>query len=278
MKQIDATQEHLETSQVKSVKKKNPHAGHRSRMRERIRSTELDSFAPHEILEYVLYHTIPRCNTNEIAHSLIETFGSLNGVLDASYDELTRVEHISDVSATFITFLPKLFRQYSMGKEDTRKPFDSIGKLNNYCRSLFIGSTVEQFYLLLFDNSMNILDCALISHGTINGVPVETRRITERALNKHASFAVITHNHPGGTTSPSEEDLQTTSVIEEALNIFHVTLLEHILVADSKCRPLLYDMRRLNRRSIPSALEESGFLKTFYKLEGTDAVSPSVFL
>ena len=59
------------------------HSGHRQRMRERFVKQGLEGFAPHEILELLLFYAIPQKNVNPIAHQLINRFGSLYGVLNA---------------------------------------------------------------------------------------------------------------------------------------------------------------------------------------------------
>ena len=59
------------------------HDGHRSRMRERFRREGLNGFADHEALELMLFYAIPQRNVNPLAHRLLDTFGSLHGVLDA---------------------------------------------------------------------------------------------------------------------------------------------------------------------------------------------------
>ena len=67
------------------------HENHRERMRERYLKSGFDSFATHEILEMALYYAIPRGDTNEIAHQLMERFGSLKRMFEASVDELQEV-------------------------------------------------------------------------------------------------------------------------------------------------------------------------------------------
>ncbi len=245
---------------------KNLHTGHRERMRDRYRISGLDGFAPHEILEFILFHTHARCNTNDIAHELLETFGSLAGVLEASYEELVKVKRVGPVAATFISFLPELFRRYSMEKENVKDTFHTVTKLSRYAKSLFVGATVEQFYLMLFDNSMHILDCTLLSLGTVNSVPVVTRRIAERALEKHASYAVVAHNHPDGLPIPSSADLEMTDTLESALRLFEIPLLEHFLVAGNRAVPLMYQHRGEKRFEQPSGPESVTFLRSFYEL------------
>jgi DNA repair protein RadC len=76
-------------------KKENPHAGHRQRMRDKfLKEGSFDSFAPHQILEMMLYYSSPRIDTNELAHALIDKFGSIKDVIDAPYDALTSVDGI----------------------------------------------------------------------------------------------------------------------------------------------------------------------------------------
>ena len=70
------------------------HAGHRERIRERLRTAGLNAFSEHEVLELLLTFAIPRQDTNPLAHDLINTFGSLSAVLDADESELLRVKGV----------------------------------------------------------------------------------------------------------------------------------------------------------------------------------------
>ena len=75
-----------------------PHEGHRQRLRERFLKMGFDSFEPHEMFELLLTYSIPRKNTNLIAHRLIDTFGSVSAVFDASIEALMSVDGISENS------------------------------------------------------------------------------------------------------------------------------------------------------------------------------------
>lgn len=82
-----------------SERQKTSHAGHRVRMRARFREEGLDTFAPHEVLELLLFEFIPGINTNPIAHTLIARFGSVKNVLTAPYEELLEVSGIGPKAA-----------------------------------------------------------------------------------------------------------------------------------------------------------------------------------
>lgn len=84
----------------------NVHDGHRSRMRDRIRKSGLGSMQPHEILEYLLFPFVPRKDTNEIAHALIDRFSSFGGVLNASEEDLQKVSGMTENAALFLQICP----------------------------------------------------------------------------------------------------------------------------------------------------------------------------
>ena len=71
------------------------HDGHRQRLRNRFLASP-ESFEDHELLELILFYSIPRKNTNEIAHRLLARFGSVKGVLNASVDALTEIDDIGE--------------------------------------------------------------------------------------------------------------------------------------------------------------------------------------
>jgi DNA repair protein RadC len=81
-------------------KKTNPHAGHRERMRARLKQEGTDHFESHQLLEMYLFPLLPRRDTNEIAHRLLNRFGSLQDIFLASHEDLIQVEGISDITAT----------------------------------------------------------------------------------------------------------------------------------------------------------------------------------
>ena len=88
----------------------------------------LDSFEPHNILELLLFYSIPRKDTNETAHLLLKRFGSLSAVFDAPFSELIKVKGISESSATLIKLIPALSRAYLSDKAKHTKEIDSPEK------------------------------------------------------------------------------------------------------------------------------------------------------
>lgn len=208
------------------------HTGHRQRLKERYLREGLDGFTEVQILELLLFYAVPRLDTNPIAHRLIDRFGSLSKVLDASVDKLMEVDGVKEHAATLIHMAKDMARCYetSRAKEETILPtMDACGQ---YLRSFFLNRKNETVFLLSLDAKMKVLDCREVGEGSVNYANVPVRRVVEMALESGASTVVLSHNHPSGIALPSVEDIHTTRRLAAALSAVEIILADHIVVAD----------------------------------------------
>ena len=244
--------------------KHSPHQGHRKRMRERLVATSPTGFADHELLEMLLYYTNARRDTNEIAHSLIEAFGSLEGILDADRDRLLTVWGVGEQSTTLLSLVGELSRRYLSQKiTDTpgeRESLDTPERMAKFLAPRFVGATKEMALALLLDNSLRPVDCFPVSEGTVSGVSLSARVIAERAYTKHAAAVVLAHNHPGGIAVPSSEDISATARIKEALALLGIPLIEHFVFSDKSYAPILHQF-------VPKAEEAYAASSLFDKIK-----------
>ena len=207
------------------------HENHRDRVKKRFLEEGLDKFEPHNVLELLLFYAIPQKDTNELAHTLIDRFGSLDKVFDAPIEELKKIPGIKDHSATLIKMIPALARRYAVEKNKKGLVFNNVDTMGQYFVSQYIGINVETVLLLLLDNKFNAIDCVKIHEGSVNSCEITVRKLTEHAFRSQASMAVLAHNHPSGLAIPSSADLYTTQQLATALNFLGVKLLAHIVVA-----------------------------------------------
>lgn len=207
------------------------HDGHRKRMRERFRIEGLEGFAPHEVLELLLYYARARGDVNPLAHALMDAFGSLKGVLEASTDQLMSVEGIGEESATLISLMLPLFRRYSASVCQESPQLYNRGQAKDYCRSLLAGWRRERLYLICLNADRRVIAQRLITEGTLSEVPAYPRLIVETALNYNAESVLLCHNHPGGSLKPSRADIISTQHLIDVLQGLEIRLLDHIIVA-----------------------------------------------
>ena len=214
------------------------HDGHRERLRERFLNSP-DSFADHELIELLLCYSITRKNTNEIAHELLDSFGSIKGILDAGMPALLNTEGIGPTSALFLRVISEVMLRYERCEHDGKAHLDSHKELADYLRSLFVGTENERTYLLLFDSSRNLLCCKKIAEGYSCGNVISVRELTNLAISSNAASALLVHNHPNGKAIPSGEDIAATNIIKSLLTSLGIKFIDHFIVAGKQCNPIL---------------------------------------
>lgn len=215
------------------------HKDHRKRVRRKFLESTLDCFSDHEVLEFLLFFSIPYKNTNELAHILINKFGSLSGVLDAGYDELLKVNGVGETTATFLSLIPQAGRRYIIDKESNTKVFDKMSLIGDYLVNHFIGATKEKVEILIFDAGMRMIDHTTIHEGAVNSSDINPEKIAEYVFTKRASCFVLAHNHPGGSVEPSDEDITVTKMLRSAFEPFNIIMLEHYVVSGGEYRGIM---------------------------------------
>ena len=208
------------------------HDGHRQRLKNRFREEGLDHFEEHEVLELLLYHAIPRRDTNPTAHELLDRFGSLSQVLEARPEELAKVPGMGDSAATFLSLITAVGRYYLVNRTMQETILPSIEKCGQYLVPFFYGRRNETVFILCLDAKCKVLCCKEMGEGSVNSAGVPIRRIVETALGANATSVILAHNHPSGFALPSGEDVQTTRRVAMALDAVEVQLVDHIVVAD----------------------------------------------
>ena len=241
------------------------HEDHRQRMRARFLAEGLGSFADHNVLEILLFFSIPRRDTNEIAHRLLERFGSLNGVFDADIHDLEAVNGIGEYSAFFIKLLQAFVARYEADKfAHAPVRLNTLRETGRYLVSKYITETIESPFLLLLSADYSLIACERLASGSVNTSPILSRQIIQLALAHNASLAILAHNHPGGVPTPSGADIAMTHFVEQALAAVDVELVEHIIVAGTDYEPIKhqYDGNR-NHKFIGNKLVISQFYEDF---------------
>lgn len=126
-------------------------------------------------------------------------------------------------------------KKFTLGKSKT--DFPSVKICNSTDSSNFIRQfysddieIFESFFLLLLNRANKTIGYAKISQGGVAGTVVDIRIVCKYAVDALASAAIIAHNHPSGNLNPSEADVRITEKIKNALTIFDVKLLDHIIL------------------------------------------------
>ena len=207
------------------------HDGHRERLRGRFIEHGLDSFNELNALELLLFYAIPRKDTNPIAHALLDRFGSLNGVFEASIRELTEVDGIGESAAALIKLLPQIVKK-SISTRSGSKPLIATAKqAAEYLIPRFLYEKDEFFLLLCLDSAKRLISCTEIGRGVVSSVDINVRRVAETALKERATYVLISHNHPDGNALPSREDDYVTQQVCSAMRAISIPVTDHLIIS-----------------------------------------------
>ncbi len=213
------------------AEKKNPHDGHRQRMKDRLLRDGLGGFADHEVFEMLLYYAQPYRDTNELGHRLVERFGSLVGVLEADYADLIHVDGVTPHMATLLVLGGQLARRYAREQYAVGRLLYTTEDYGNCVLPWFIGEKVESVVLVSMDNRCRLLNTTRIFVGSVNATQFNFRRLVRQALQDNATQIVLAHNHPSGHACFSQADVNTTVQCIRLLEPLQVRVLDHLVVS-----------------------------------------------
>lgn len=215
-------------------KNKNIHQGHRQRLLSQIYNSGLDNMTEVQILEFVLTFFIPRKDTNELAHILLNEFGCIKNVLDASVEELLHIEGIGERTAKLITLLPKVFFHYRESGYRNKDIFiHNLNEAVEFLTDIFDSKIDEEFYILFFSANQKLIKFEKMSTGNQNEVNISCKDIVDKAAKYKPNYILLAHNHPNGYPYPSKEDIATTNKIIKMLYYHQLLIMDHIIIGKS---------------------------------------------
>lgn len=210
------------------------HSGHRNRLKERFRQEGLEKFHELQVLELLLFYSIPQKDTNPLAHALLERFGSVHAVLEAKPELLAKVAGVGQNTALYLNLLGQLMdyceAERNQPKIALKTPADYYERLRSHYHSL----AVEKVCMLCLNARNQYISCAELTSGDEDSVNLSIRMALEHALGANARFVVLAHNHPSGEHLPTDDDVAATVALARTLSTVGVILLDHLVITERK--------------------------------------------
>ncbi len=211
----------------------NEHAGHRSRLREAFMENGIEGMADHQVLELLLTYALPRVDVNPLAHRLLDRFGSLTAVLSARPDQLQQIQGMGASAAVFLSLLGQVDRRMLLQRfsEQGKRPVLSTpSALGGYILALSLHDRYETLRLVCLNKKYELIHEGVVSSGSLTEVLADPRPILETALVHKACFIAISHNHPSGDLTPSQEDEMAAQRLEAAAEAVGIGMADQFIL------------------------------------------------
>lgn len=200
---------------------------HRGRVRNKYsKLLSFDSYEPYEVLELLLFHAIPRKDTKPIAKDLINTFGSLKGVLEADINSLMKRPGVGPSTALYLTMFSRVNSYISQEHGQKIKGATDLGA---YAMQLTKGKKTEEVYVIGLNPAHEIIHHRRLSVGNFSSVSVNFRDIITFAIETNSAALALVHNHTNGILIPSSDDKRTTEDVMKIANSLGIKLIDHII-------------------------------------------------
>jgi DNA repair protein RadC len=204
--------------------------GHRERLRTRFRDAGSEAVTDYELLELVLFRSIPRRDLKPLCKELVAKFGSFAEVLAAPEKRLNELKGLGEAAITDLKIVHAAAARLARGQVQKRTVLSSWSSVLDYCRTAQAFADKEQFRVLFLDKRNQLIADELQQTGTVDHTPVYPREVVKRALELSASALILVHNHPSGDPTPSRADIQMTQAIIEVAKPLGISVHDHIIV------------------------------------------------
>lgn len=208
------------------------HEGHRERTLERFFYNGFDNFEEHQKLEMILFFSVPRADTNVVAHELIKKYKSVAGVMDAPAKELLQFKYVTKRTVQLFKMIKETYRLYECEKAAEKSFMTTTAEYYNYLRLLLQNRAEECVAGIFLDDNGKFLKANIINEGALRDVLFDPRKILEAAWGCGATTIVLSHNHPNNDPYPSNEDIEVTNKMRNLLHSVGIHLKDHIIITN----------------------------------------------
>ncbi|CAN7335344.1 RadC family protein [Bosea sp. LjRoot237] len=206
------------------------HLGHRDRLRQRFLEGGEAALPDYELLELLLFRSIPQRDVKPLAKQLIQHFGSFAEVIGAPLSRLTEVKGIGESVALDLKIVEAALKRTMKGQVAKKQVLSSWSSVIDYCRLAMAFAEREQFRILFLDKKNALIADEVQQTGTVDHTPVYPREVMRRALELSATALILVHNHPSGDPTPSGADMRMTRELVDIAKPLGIAIHDHIIV------------------------------------------------
>jgi DNA repair protein RadC len=202
-----------------------------ARPREKLQQFGAQSLSDIELLALLLRTGTAKTHVLDLASAVLEQFGGLAGLLNASPKALQAVNGLGPAKQAELSAVAELAKRATAQTLEAKPAFTQPQAVKHYLQLHLAHLPKEHFAVLFLDSQHHLLTMETLFQGTLSQTSVYPREIVVRALHHSAAAVILAHNHPSGCAEPSRADVALTETVKQALSMVDVRVLDHMVVA-----------------------------------------------
>jgi len=200
------------------------------RPRERLVARGPDALTHAELIAILLRTGLKGVNVVQVGQNLLQKFGSLNALAQASVDEVRTIPGIGRDKAATLVAAFALARRMEQERREDSPVLDNPATVVDYMRESNRLRNVESFQVLLLNTRKRLIRVEEIAEGTLDTLLVHPREVFRAAIVANAAGIVLVHNHPSGDPAPSEADIKVTRDLIRAGQLLKIEVVDHVII------------------------------------------------
>lgn len=202
------------------------------RPREKLLQQGAEALSDVELLAIFLRTGVKDKNVLDLAEELLTTLGGLHGLFTASQAQFNAIHGMGPAKYVQVHAVLEMSRRYLLDQIKRGDALSSPKKVRDFLSLRLKSRPHEVFAVIFLDTKNRVIAFEELFHGTIDGAGVYPREILKRVLHHNAAAVIFAHNHPSGVAEPSPTDIQFTRRLRDALGLFDVRVLDHVIVGE----------------------------------------------
>lgn len=204
------------------------------RPRERLLKLGPGALSEAELLAIFLRTGISGKSAVDLGRELIQRFGTLRRLFDATFEEVAAVSGLGPAKFVQLQAVIEMAKRALSEEMGERDAMSSPRAVREFLTLSLGGRPHEVFVAMFLDAQNRLLGWEELFRGTLTQTSVYPREVVKTALRYNAAAVIFAHNHPSGIAEPSRADELLTQTLKQALSLVEIKTLDHFIVAGSK--------------------------------------------
>lgn len=204
------------------------------RVREKLLTSGANSLSDMELLAILISSGSRQKSCVELAFDLLNHFGDLRTVINASPESFQQVHGLGIVRYVQLQAAKEICRRSDFIDLQKHVTLNNTQQTHSFLKRQLRDHKNETVSAIFLDNQHRVIVYETLFYGTINCATIHPRPIVERALHLNAAAIILAHNHPSGLSDPSRDDKDMTVHLQKALRLIDVQLLDHLIIGDNE--------------------------------------------